>query len=102
AALSLGSYFTDAKSPGVAAPVVNVKPEAHAGTPDPLELKQRNALDSANKLIAINDLNGAQQTLQQDAALKGPLTSAMLRHQQEIEASMKDANLRQLRQTEEK
>jgi hypothetical protein len=53
-------------------------------------------------LVAANDLDGARQALQQAAALNGPLTSEILKKQSEIEASMKDANLRQLRQTEEK
>jgi hypothetical protein len=69
---------------------------------DPRELQQRDALNAANQMIASNDLNKALQTLQQAAAIDGPLTSDIQKKQSEIEASMKDANLRQLRQTEEK
>ena len=69
---------------------------------DPRELQQRDALNAANQMIASNDLNKALQTLQQAAAIDGPLTSDIQKKQSEIEASMKDANLRQLRQTEER
>ena len=69
---------------------------------DPRELQQRTALNAANQMIVSNDLNKALQTLQQAAAIDGPLTSDIQKKQSEIEASMKDANLRQLRQTEEK
>jgi hypothetical protein len=101
AAVWLGIHVLQSR-PQVAAPVVDAKPEAHAPASNALELKQRNALNSANKLIAANDLNGAQQALQQAAALNGPLTSEIVKKQSEVEGSLQDANLRQLRQAEEK
>jgi len=102
AAVWSGVHFMQPKVSQVTGPSINTKPEPPTAASDPLELQQRNALDSANKLVAANDLNGARQSLQQASALKGPLTSEILKKQSEIEASMKDANLRQLRQIEEK
>jgi eukaryotic-like serine/threonine-protein kinase len=68
---------------------------------DPLESRQRQALDEADKKIAANDLDGASQVLQPAAALNGPLTSEIQQKLAQVEESMKDANLRQLRQKEE-
>jgi hypothetical protein len=59
-------------------------------------------LDAANKLIAANDLNGAIQQLRPAATLQGPLTSEVAKKISEIEESMKDAGLRELRQREAK
>jgi serine/threonine protein kinase len=81
--------------------VVNANPEPRKPSLDPLELQQRQALDSANKSIAANDFSGAQQILQA-APSNGPLTPEISRKLSEIDASMKDAHLRQLRQSEEK
>jgi hypothetical protein len=83
-------------------PAVSTKPESHAPVPNPLEQQQQKALDSANEMVAANDLNGAKQVLQQAAALNGPLTPEILKKESEIDASMKDATVRQLRQSEEK
>jgi eukaryotic-like serine/threonine-protein kinase len=83
--------------------VSSTKPSATPEAPhiDPLEVQQREALNAADKLIAANDLDGARQKLQQAAALNGPLTSDLRRKISAIEESMKDANLRQLRRSEE-
>ena len=102
AAVWSGFHFIRPSVPQVTGPSINTKPEPRMAATDPLELQQRNALDSANKLVAANDLDGARQALQQASALNGPLTPEILKKQSEIEASMKDASLRQLRQTEEK
>jgi eukaryotic-like serine/threonine-protein kinase len=84
------------------APAAPSSTKTSAPTVDPREVQQRNALNSANQMIASNDLNRALQTLQQAAAIDGPLASEIQKKQSEIAASLKDANLRQLRQTEEK
>ena len=68
---------------------------------DPLELQQREALNEADKLVASNDLDGALQKLRQGAALNGPLTSEIQKKQSVIDESLKDENLRHLRQREE-
>ena len=86
----------------VTAPSVPTSTNASPPAGDPRELQQRTALNAANQMIASNDLNKALQTLQQAAAIDGPLTSDIQKKQSEIAASLKDANLRQLRQTEEK
>jgi uncharacterized protein YbaR (Trm112 family) len=89
------------KSPQVSPPAAKTNPEPPAPRIDPLEVQQRDALDSANKMIAANDLDGALQRLQQAEALKGPLTAEIDKKIAGIEESMKDANLRALRQREE-
>ena len=89
------------KSPQTSPPAAKTSPERPAPRIDPLEVQQREALDGANKLIAANDLDGALQRLQQAEALKGPLTSEIDKKISGIEESMKDANLRALRQREE-
>jgi serine/threonine-protein kinase len=80
------------------AKAVQQPPQPHV---DPLQTEQRKDLDSADSKIAENDLDGAVQLLQQAAALNGPLTSEIQKKLSEIEESKKDANLRQLRQSEE-
>ncbi len=70
-------------------------------TIDPLEIEQRQALVDANNKIAANDLDGASKVLQPAAALNGPLTSEIQQKLAQVQESMKDANLRQLRQKEE-
>ena len=100
AAIWAGVHSIRTKAPQVSAPVAKTNPEPPAPRIDPLELQQRDALDAANKLIAANDLEGALQRLQQGAALKGPLTSEIDKKVSGIEESMKDANLRALRQRE--
>jgi serine/threonine protein kinase/anti-sigma28 factor (negative regulator of flagellin synthesis) len=69
--------------------------------PDPLELAQRQALNAANKKIAANDLDGATQELRQAAELNGPLTSEIEEKLAQVEESMRDAHLRELRHEEE-
>jgi serine/threonine protein kinase/uncharacterized protein YbaR (Trm112 family) len=81
--------------------VTSTKPNPKPPPIDPLEVQQRDALNAVDKLIAANDLDGARQTLQQAAALNGPLTPDVQRKLSGIEESMKDSNLRQLRQREE-
>jgi tetratricopeptide (TPR) repeat protein len=101
AAVWAGVYSIRSKAPQESVPVAKTNPEPPASRVDPLELQQHDALDAANKLIAANDLDGALQKLQQGAALKGPLTSEIDKKISAIEESMKDANLRALRQREE-
>ena len=107
ALVSGGWYLVHSLSSGPSTqqrqPSAVVAPAEPAAPPvNPLETQQREALNSANKMIAANDLNGAIQVLQQAEGLNGPLTAEIQRKQSEIAASLKDANLRQLRQNEEK
>jgi eukaryotic-like serine/threonine-protein kinase len=82
-------------------PTVKTTQKAAPSPIDPLESQQRQALDDANNKIAANDLDGASRVLQPAAALNGPLTSEIQQKLAQVEESMKDANLRQLRQKEE-
>ena len=92
-----------APSPAASSPVASQSIEQPAKpAPNPVEMQQRQALDAANKLIAVNDLNGAIQQLRPAASLKGPLTNDVTQKISEIQESMKDAGLRDLRQREEK
>lgn len=103
AAAWAGVHFLHPASPNVVEPAVITKPQLPAPTSriDPLEAQQREALNGGNKLIATNDLAGARQKLQEAVALKGPLTSDIQKKISEIDESLKDAGLRQLRQSEE-
>ena len=69
-------------------------------TLNPLEVKQQDAINSANKLVAANDLENALQTVLEAEKLNGPLTSDLQRMQGQIEDSIKNAGLRQVRQRE--
>jgi len=76
------------------------KPTVKPG-PDPLEVQQRSAMNSADKLVAANDLEGALRTLTAAANLNGPLTSEIKKKEAGIQESMQDKNLRDLRRKEE-
>ena len=95
----LHSFLSKPRLVSVTSTKSNPKPPSHPI--DPREVQQRDALNAADKLIAANDLDGARQALQQAVALNGPLTPDVQRKLSEIEQSMKDSNLRQLRQREE-
>jgi DNA polymerase III gamma/tau subunit len=94
-------HFAAANRPNVVVPAIT--PPLRPARPqiDPLETAQRDAINSADKLVAANDLDGAMRTLQQAATLNGPLTTDIQKKLAGIEESMKDASLRQLRQREE-
>ena len=81
-------------TPTVAKPPA--KPE-----PNPLEVQQRNALNTADKLVASNDLEGALKILAPAADLNGPLTADIKKKQAGIEESMQNQSLRDLRRREE-
>ena len=101
AASWLSIHFSQRKSTRPVEPATQAKPEPPPVQIDPLEVQQREALASANKLIAANDLDGARQKLQLALALNGPLTSDIQKKLSEIDESIKDTSLRQLRQNEE-
>jgi serine/threonine protein kinase len=82
-------------------PTLKTTPKPAQSPIDPLESQQRQALDDANNKIAGNDLDGASKVLQPAATLNGPLTSEIQQKLAQVQESMKDANLRQLRQKEE-
>jgi eukaryotic-like serine/threonine-protein kinase len=102
AASWLGIHFSHQNSPQPIQPASQARPEPPPVKIDPLEVQQREALAGANKLIAANDLDGARQKLQSALALNGPLTSDIQKKLSEIDESIKDTSLRQLRQNEEK
>jgi len=99
-----GIYLIGSRPRGVNTPTTKATPAKPAppATPkiDPLEAQQRDALNAADKLIAANDLERALQKLRQ-ATSNGPLAPDIKKKMSAIEESMKDANLRQLRQREE-
>jgi len=68
---------------------------------DPLEMRQRTAMDDAGKLVAANDLAGALRILQDAANLNGPLTQEIQKKEDDVRESMKNKDLAQLRQREE-
>lgn len=101
-AVAAGGYKLWLKKP-VEAPKPAVQTSAPAKpAPDPLEARQRTAMDDAGKLVATNDLAGAMRILQDAANLNGPLTAEIQKKEDEIGESMKNKDLAQLRQREEK
>ncbi|MGH9689126.1 MAG: protein kinase domain-containing protein, partial [Candidatus Acidiferrales bacterium] len=84
------------KAPEVAA----TKTAAVLPPANPLEVKQRDAMVAAEKLVAANDLEKARQTVLDAENLNGPLTPALHSMRGQIEESMRNAQLRQLRQHE--
>ena len=96
-----GVYFSRSKPPHVVVPEATSQPRVTKPQIDPLEIKQRDAINSADQLIAANDLEGAMRTLQQAASLNGPLTTDIQKKLVGIEESLKDASVRQLRLREE-
>jgi hypothetical protein len=68
---------------------------------NPLEVRQREAIDQADERRAAGDLNGAAALLQSAAALNGPLSADIQKKQGEIQAEINDGQLRSLRQKEE-
>jgi len=100
-ALAAGGYKLWLKKPAEAPKVgmensAPVKPSV-----DPLEMRQRTAIDDAGKLVAANDLAGALRILQDAANLNGPLTPDIQKKEGDIRESMNDKDLAQLRQREE-
>ena len=96
-----GIHFSTSKPAPVVVPEASSQPRVTKPEIDPLETRQREAISSADQLIAANDLEGAMRTLQQAASLNGPLTTDIQKKLVSIEESMKDASVRQLRQREE-
>jgi serine/threonine protein kinase len=68
--------------------------------PNPLEIKQRDAINTAEKLVAANDLENALQTVTDAEKLSGPLTRNLQEMKVQIEDSIKDTRLRDIRQRE--
>jgi len=97
-----GAYFlwpkleTKVKVPAA----VSTKPSTPVPPPNPLEVKQRDAMNAAEKLVAANDLESALRTVTEAEKLNGPLTSDLQKMQGQIEDSIKDTRLRQVRQRE--
>jgi serine/threonine-protein kinase len=82
--------------------VVHMPDRTTGGTPpvDPLELRQREALEAADKSRAAGDLAGASRAVQDGSLLNGPLSSEMRKKQDAIQAEMNDESLRNVRQQE--
>ncbi len=85
-------------NPGPGVQPVAAKPEPVV---NPLEVRQREAIDQADQRRAAGDLTGAATLLQSAAALNGPLTADIQKKQGEIQAEINDGQLRGLRQKEE-
>jgi uncharacterized protein YbaR (Trm112 family) len=100
AALAAGYFLWPHTPPAKAPEVIATKPAVFVPPANPLEVKQRDAMVAAEKLVAANDLEKARQTLLDAEKLNGPLTPAVQSMRGQIEDSMKNAQLRQLRQRE--
>ena len=101
AAAVAAGYFLWPHTPPPKAPEVAATKTAVVLPPaNPLEVKQRDAMVAAEKLVAANDLEKARQTVLDAENLNGPLTPALQSMRGQIEESMRNAQLRQLRQHE--
>jgi hypothetical protein len=85
-------------NPGKAAPPAAVTTQPVV---NPLEVRQREAMDQADQRRAAGDFNGASALLQSAAALNGPLSADIQKKQADIQAEINDGRLRGLRQSEE-
>ncbi|HEV2616663.1 MAG TPA: protein kinase [Candidatus Acidoferrales bacterium] len=101
AAAVSAEYFLWPHTPPPKVPEVAVTKTAVVLPPaNPLEVKQRDAMVAAEKLVAANDLEKARQTVLDAENLNGPLTPTLHSMRGQIEESMRNAQLRQLRQHE--
>jgi serine/threonine protein kinase len=73
---------------------------APVAAPNPLEIKQREAINTAEKLVVANNLESALQTVTDAEKLGGPLTPKLQEMKVQIEDSIKDTRLREIRQRE--
>jgi len=100
--IAAGAYFfwpthrTQVKIPSQ----VPTQRTAPVEAPNPLEIKQREAINTAEKLVAANDLQGALQTVTDAQKLGGPLTQKLQEMKVQIDDSIKDTRLREIRQRE--
>jgi hypothetical protein len=84
-------------------PVASTPVTAPAPSPpqkNPLQVEQQHDLDAADKLVAAGKLEDALKVLQESAAKNGPLTDVIGKKQQELEAALKNDDLRKIRQME--
>jgi uncharacterized protein YbaR (Trm112 family) len=100
AALATGYFLWPHTPPAKAPQVIATKPALFVPPTNPLEVKQRDAMAAAENLVAANDLEKADQILLDAEKLNGPLTPAVQTMRGQVEDSMKNAQLRQLRQRE--
>jgi eukaryotic-like serine/threonine-protein kinase len=68
---------------------------------NPLEVKQREAIDSADKARAAGDLDSASRALKDGAALNGPLNPEIQKKLDDVQSEMNNAALAQVRRKEE-
>lgn len=95
----IGISVYRSKSHGPRVPILQRQPALTQ--PDPIAVRQQTAIDAADKLVAADDLAGAQHVLQAVAGLKGPLDATIQERLAGISASMKDEGIRRLRRNEE-
>jgi serine/threonine protein kinase/ketosteroid isomerase-like protein len=77
------------------------KPVSPQSQVNPIELRQRNAIDASDKQVAADDLAGALHSLQDVDSLNGPLASEIQSKEAAIRSAMQDDVFRKLRQQEE-
>ena len=95
----IGISVYRSKSHGPRVPILQRQPAPTQ--PDPIAVRQQTAIDAADKLVAADDLAGAQHVLQAVAGLKGTLDATIQERLAGISASMKDEGIRRLRHNEE-
>src|ERR1700690_1457302 len=100
AAVAAGYFLWPHTQPPKAPEVAATKTAVVLPPANPLEVKQRDAMVAAEKLVVANDLEKARQTVLDAENLNGPLTPALQSMRGQIEESMRNPQLRQLRQHE--
>jgi serine/threonine protein kinase len=82
-------------------PITTSKPISPKAEANPIELRQRNAIDRSDKQVAADDLEGALHSLQEVDSLNGPLASEIQSKEGAVRSAMQDHVFRKLRQQEE-
>ncbi|MGZ4787745.1 MAG: protein kinase domain-containing protein [Terriglobales bacterium] len=98
--IGLTIYFSGGNKQTPASPSVTTAVAPQPPQRDPLEVEQQHDMDLADKSVAAGKLEQAIKLLQQSAAKNGPLTDVIQKKQQEIEAALKNDDLRKIRQNE--
>jgi eukaryotic-like serine/threonine-protein kinase len=96
----IGISVYRSKSNGPRVPIPQQK-QLEQKQPDPVAIRQQAAINAADKLVAVDNLAGAQHLLQSVTGLQGPLNATVQERLAGISAAMKDEGVRRLRRNEE-
>jgi eukaryotic-like serine/threonine-protein kinase len=98
--LVIGISVYRSKSNGPRVPIPQQR-QPEQTQPDPIAIRQQAAINAADKLVAADDLAGAQHLLRAVTGLQGPLDATVQERLAGISAATKDESVRRLRRNEE-